>query len=63
MPKLATTQDVADYLSTTPAALAQWRYRGTGPKFVKVGRHVRYRWEDVTDWLDSRARTVTGDAA
>lgn len=62
MTKLATPQDVASYLGTTPDAIAQWRYRGTGPKFVKVGRSVRYRWEDVATWLDEQTRQGTADA-
>ncbi len=36
--------------------LSQWRYRGTGPKFVKTGRYVRYRPEDVREWLSQRGR-------
>jgi predicted DNA-binding transcriptional regulator AlpA len=30
---------------------AQWRYRGVGPKYVKIGRHVRYRRADVDTWI------------
>jgi len=37
---------------TTTAALAQDRYRGTGPKFIKRGSRVLYRWSDVLEWLD-----------
>lgn len=45
---------VAEYLDTTPANLAQWRYKGTGPKFVKLGhRAIRYRWEDVNAWIEA----------
>jgi len=35
---LATPAEVAEYLRTTTAALAQDRYKGTGPKFIKRGR-------------------------
>jgi hypothetical protein len=34
------------------AALAQDRYKGTGPKFIKRGSRVLYRWPDVLEWLD-----------
>jgi hypothetical protein len=51
-PALATPAEVADYLRTTTAALAQDRYRGTGPKFIKHGSRVLYRWSDVLEWLD-----------
>ena len=51
---LITPQQLADELGTTVGNLAQMRYRGEGPTFVKVNqRSVRYRVEDVTAWLDS----------
>ena len=49
---------VADYLGTTTANLAQMRYRGTGPKFVKLGhRAVRYSWADVLAWIEANTLT------
>lgn len=52
---LATPEEVADYYGVPVATLYQWRHRGVGPRASKVGRHVRYRWEDVEKWLDQRA--------
>lgn len=58
----ATAKEVADYLHTTEAGLAQMRYRGTGPKFCKVGRRkVIYRWADVQDYLDANTCQRTDD--
>jgi hypothetical protein len=37
VPPLGTPAEVATYLHTTTAALAQDRYKGTGPKFIKRG--------------------------
>jgi hypothetical protein len=51
LPELATAGQVAEYLHTNVNSLAQMRYLGNGPKFIKVGRLVRYRWADVLDWL------------
>jgi hypothetical protein len=51
LPELGTSDQVAEYLHTNVNSLAQMRYRGNGPKFIKVGRLVRYRWADVLDWL------------
>lgn len=48
---LATPQDVAAYLKIPVKTLAEWRSKGTGPAFHKVGVHVRYRWADVDLWL------------
>ena len=52
LPSLATPAEVATYLHTTTAALAQDRYKGTGPKFIKRGSRVLYRWRDLLEWLD-----------
>lgn len=52
LPLLATPAEVAEYFHTTTAALAQDRYKGTGPKFIKRGSRVLYRWSDVLEWLD-----------
>lgn len=51
---------VAAYLKMTEGALAQLRYTGRGPKFIKVsGRAVRYRWSDVYEWVENRTRERT----
>lgn len=59
----ATPGEVAEYLGTSVAALAQHRYRGTGPAFIKAGRKVLYRWSAVEDWLNANTHTITGSAA
>ena len=51
VPALASPAEVAEYLQSTTAALAQDRYKGTGPKFIKHGSRVLYRWSDVLEWL------------
>lgn len=57
-----TPKQVAAYLHTTEPGLAQMRYRGTGPKFIKVGpRKVIYRWSDVQAYLDANTMTRTDD--
>lgn len=49
---LATPDEVSAYLKDIPVkTLAKWRSEGTGPKYTKVGRHVRYDWSDVREWL------------
>jgi hypothetical protein len=29
---------------------AEWASKGTGPRYAKFGRHVRYLMADVIDW-------------
>jgi hypothetical protein len=43
LPALATPAEVAEYLHTSTASLAQDRYRATGPKYIKRGGRVLYR--------------------
>jgi excisionase family DNA binding protein len=48
---------VASYLQVPVKTLYTWRYKRVGPKAHRVGRHLRYRWEDVEAWLSSDAAT------
>lgn len=57
---LASPDDVAKKLGTTTHALAQMRWQGTGPAYVKLSpRRVRYRWADIEAYLDAQTRTRT----
>jgi hypothetical protein len=58
--ELATPAQVATALHTTPASLAQMRYRGDGPRFVRVGRRrVLYRWVDVERYINESLHVRT----
>jgi predicted DNA-binding transcriptional regulator AlpA len=39
------------------------RLRGTGPRFIKMGRSVRYRPSDVEAWIAERVRQSTSESA
>ncbi|MEE2058262.1 helix-turn-helix domain-containing protein [Rhodococcus artemisiae] len=58
---LATPEEAAEYLRSTAVKLANDRYRGIGPKFVKHGRRVLYRWSDLEDYVNSNVMTRTDD--
>jgi excisionase family DNA binding protein len=49
--RLLTVQDLADYLGVPVTTLYQWRHRKEGPPGFRVGRHLRYRWDDVEEWI------------
>jgi hypothetical protein len=57
----ALPSQVAPVLNTTEAGLAQMRYRGTGPKFCKVGKKVLYRWSDIRAYLNANTLQRTDD--
>ena len=56
MSKLLTNEDVAQLLTVPVATLRYWRHVGSGPRSIKIGRHVRYLPEDIDRWLDENAR-------
>ena len=58
-----TTQEVADLLNVRRTTLEAWRSRGGGPKFMKLGRVVRYRRKDVDQWLEENTHTSTSEVA
>ncbi|QSB14047.1 helix-turn-helix domain-containing protein [Natronosporangium hydrolyticum] len=51
---LWTVEDVATYLGVPVATLYQWRYRRTGPRARRIGRHLRYDPADIRAWLDQQ---------
>lgn len=63
MPKspLATAEEAAEFLRTTTKRLAQDRYLGTGPRFVKHNRRVLYRWDDLNAYVEANTFQRTDD--
>jgi predicted DNA-binding transcriptional regulator AlpA len=60
--QLLTPPEAAALLRVAERTLADWRYRGVGPRHIRYsGRALRYRLSDVDAWLESRARTSTAD--
>lgn len=55
------TDHTAKYIGVSVRTIEDWRQKGRGPAFVKLGRLVRYRLSDLDLWLHKH--TVTGDAA
>lgn len=51
LPVLLSAAEVAAYLGIPVATLYRWRYQGTGPRAVRVGRHLRYDAAGVRQWL------------
>lgn len=51
---LMSPQQLADYLGVPLATVYRWRSASTGPRGLKVGKHVRYRQADVAAWLETK---------
>ncbi len=54
--------EAAKRLGLQESTLANLRWSGKGPRFVKVGGRVRYRLSDLATWLDEQTRSSTSDA-
>jgi excisionase family DNA binding protein len=49
--RLLTVEELAQLLGVPVATLYRWRHYGDqGPLAIKVGKHLRYRPEDVEEW-------------
>jgi predicted DNA-binding transcriptional regulator AlpA len=55
-----TEREVSDLLGLSVATLRAWRHRGQGPRFLRLGRAVRYLPADLEDFV--RASTVDARA-
>lgn len=51
-----TPGQLAERWQTSKQSLANMRYRGGGPRWIKVGRLVRYRIADVEEYEDAQAQ-------
>lgn len=61
MSDLLTPDQLGERWEKSRQALAQMRYRGTGPRFVKIGKSIFYRVGDVLEFEESQVRTRTDD--
>ena len=60
--QLMTEKEAAALICYTPRALQNWRLRGGGPKYVKIGRSVRYQRSDVLEFIEERKRLHTSQS-
>lgn len=49
-----TREDVAELFAVPVKTVGMWAYRGTGPRFYKIGRFARYRASDVDRWAEEQ---------
>lgn len=54
--RLLLPDEAAAWLGMSPRTLSDWRIAGTGPRFVKIGRLVRYRVADLQEWVAARTQ-------
>lgn len=47
---------LASYIDISERTLEEWRRKGIGPRFVRIGKHVRYKLADVDAYLDQEQK-------
>ena len=61
--ELLTPDELAAGLKMSTRTLAKWRCNGRGPLYVRLGHGVRYRKQDVADWLKAKISRNSTEAA
>ena len=62
-PNLLTERDLAQRLGVSLHASRKWRHERRGPQYIRVEGAIRYRSEDVDDYLSSRTVATSTDVA
>jgi predicted site-specific integrase-resolvase len=52
---------LAERWGISPRTLERWRWRGEGPRFLKLGGRVTYRLSDIELFEQKRLRESTSD--
>jgi hypothetical protein len=56
--------DTAAHIKIAEKTLTQWRWQRIGPPWLKLaGGRIRYRPEDVEQWLNEQAQDGAGGTA
>lgn len=56
---LITPDMLANRWNITIATLSQWRWSGRGPRYLKLGRKVMYRLQDIENFEEQKVRDHT----
>jgi excisionase family DNA binding protein len=52
--RLLSVQEVAELLQVPVKTIYQWRYRGEGPRPMRLGKYLRFDPTDVANWIEGR---------
>jgi predicted DNA-binding transcriptional regulator AlpA len=54
--ELVDVPSLAKRLNVSRSTLQAWRYTGRGPRWIKLGRLIRYRVRNIDDYLEAHTR-------
>jgi predicted DNA-binding transcriptional regulator AlpA len=58
---LLTGREAAALLRLSERTIERHRGAGTGPRYIALGRAIRYRRRDLLDWIERSARRSTSE--
>jgi excisionase family DNA binding protein len=58
-----TEREAAEVLGLSVTTLRAWRHRGKGPRFLRLGRSVRYLPSDVYEFVRASAVDTQSDSS
>ena len=58
---LKNTPQAAEHVNLAPRTLEDFRSRGGGPKYRRLGNRILYRPEDLDSWVDSHSYGSTSE--
>lgn len=56
--RLLCEKSAARFMGLSIRTLQAWRHRSVGPSYVRAGRAIRYRLQDLTTWIASNTVPV-----
>lgn len=56
------TESAAEYVGLGKSTLDKLRTTGGGPRYLKLGRAVRYRTADLDAWLAASLKSSTSES-
>ena len=59
MEKLITSDEVCNIIHVSRSWISTNRGLGIGPPYIRIGKRCMYRKEDVTKWLENKAKDNT----
>jgi excisionase family DNA binding protein len=60
--ELISTEQLARFLGVSVNTIYAWRHRGEGPPAYRVGRHNRFKPQEVLAWLEGRRNAIGSPA-
>ena len=62
-PTYTNTIGAAAHLACSASYLEKCRVKGAGPRFIKIGKAVRYKIDELDTWANARAHGSTSEYA